>query len=436
MPFCGLDVHKRVVEAVVLNDAGKVTKRARFACERSELVRFAKRLGPRCRVALEATTNTWAVVALLQPLVAEVVVSNPMRTRAIAEAKIKTDKVDALVLAQLLRTDFLPRVWQPDDDTRRRRHLTSRRASLVGDRTRIKNRIHAVLHQRLIAPPTEQLFGKVGRTWLRTLELDDDGRTAIDSELALLAAVDAEIDAADLALARDAYADPRVRLLMTMPGFDVAVAQAVVAALGDVERFKSGDKAASYLGLVPSTRQTADHCYHGPITKQGRSHARWMLVQAAQHIGRHPGPLGHFFRRLAKKKNRNVAVVATARKPAVIAWNMLKRNEPYRYATPAATQYKLSKLRVRATGERRRSGTPKGEPRTKSYGTRTPTRRIPSLDEVLVSEDLPERAPLANGELRMLRRTKTTSLLNKISRPHRVPKKVAAKPTKPPANEE
>ena len=423
MPFAGLDIHKRVVQAVVLDEQGRVLHRERFAMNREQLRRFARtRLGPRCRVAVEATTNTWSVVALLQPEVAEVVVSNAMRTRAIAQAKIKTDKVDARVLAELLRADYLPRVWQPDAATARKRRLTSRRASYVQDRTRIKNRIHAVLHQRLLEPPVGDLFSKKGRAWLTTLELDPDGRATIDAELRLLAAVEAEIDSLTTELVRDGYQDRQVRLLVTLPGVDVAVAQALVAALGDIRRFRDGDKAASYLGLVPSTRQSANHCYHGPITKQGRSHARWMLVQAAQHVARHPGPLGVFFRRLAKKKNRNVAVVATARKLVVIAWHMLKNGEPYRYAVPRSTQTKLSRMRVTATGERRRGGIPKGAPRPKTYGQGA-TRSIPALATVYRAEDLPPTAPLPHGERKMLRRMGVAPFVNSLQRSRRVPRK-------------
>src|SRR5690606_4858413 len=76
----------------------------------------------------------------------------------------------------------------------------------------------------------------------------------------------------------------------------------------------------------------------------------WMLTQAAQNMARHPGPLGVFFRRLAQRKCWNVAVCATARKLVTIAWLMLKHNEPYRYASPATTQQKLSRLRVAVTG--------------------------------------------------------------------------------------
>ena len=121
------------------------------------------------KVAVEATTKAWAVVDVLKPFVAEVVVANPLKTKAIAEAKIKTDKVEAEVLAQLLRCDFLPRVWEPPVATQALRRLTARRAALVMDKTAIKNRVHAVLHQRLIPCPFSDLFGVQGRHWLQAL---------------------------------------------------------------------------------------------------------------------------------------------------------------------------------------------------------------------------------------------------------------------------
>ncbi|XXY14730.1 IS110 family transposase [Sorangium sp. So ce216] len=429
----GLDVHKDSVEAAVLDEAGKLRRRVRFPCTREELVRFAKRhLGPHARVALEATSNTWSVVEVLRPLAAEVVVSNPLRTRAIADAKIKTDKIDALVLAQLLRADYLPLVWQPDQATQARRRLTNRRASLVSDRTRIKNRIHAVLHQRLIHPPVDELFGKKGRAWLEALELDGAGRVALDSELRLLGQVESELAHLDEALAIEGYDEPRVRLLMTLPGVDVAVAQTLLAALGDIHRFRSPDHAASYLGLVPSTYQTGDpdHVYHGRITKQGKGQARWMLVQAAQHVGNHPGPIGNFFRRLATRKNRNVAVVATARKLVTIAYHMLKNNEPYRYAVPLSTDAKLARMRVKATGERRRGGLPKGQPRPKTYGSGVRTCTVSALDTIYEREGLPPIAPLSDGELRMLRQQKVLKHVAQTSRPQRQPRRAA--PPQPP----
>ena len=119
-----------------------------------------------------------------------------------------------------------------------------------------------------------------------------------------------------------------MRLLMTLPGVNYVVALGLLAALGDVSRFPDGDHAAAYLGLVPSTRQSGRRCYQGPITKAGRSQARWLLTESAQHVARHPGPLGAFFRRLVRRKNRNVAITAVARKLVTIAFLMRKHNEP------------------------------------------------------------------------------------------------------------
>jgi transposase len=423
------------VQAVVLHDDGRVRHRERFACTRQELERFAQQhLGPSARVALEATTNTWSIVEVLRPLVHEVVVSNPLRTRAIAEAKIKTDKVDALVLVQLLRADFLPRVWAPDVATQARRRETGRHAALVSDRTRIKNRLHAVLHQRLIAPPVDQLFSHQGLAWLASVDLDPAGRTAVESELRLVRQVEAELASIDETLAIDGYDDPRVRLLMTLPGVDVVVAQTLLAALGDIHRFRDADHAASYLGLVPSTRQSAEHCYHGPITKQGQGQARWMLIQAAQHLGTQPGPLGVFFRRLATKKNRNVAVVAAARKLVTIAWHMLKNNEPYRYAVPSRVEAKLRRLRVRATGQRRRSGPKKGQKRSSAYGTGQRYHTIPALQTVYQREGLPAMAPLREGELRMLRERKVLKHVHQSRNPQCVPRHCPQPDPPPPSS--
>lgn len=423
--FVGLDVHKTVVEAASVDQAGTLVHRARFPCTREALLAFARdHLHPDDQVALEATTNTWPIVDLLQPCVAAVVVSNPLQTRAIASAKVKTDKVDALVLAQLLRADYLPRVWQPDPATRTLRQQTSRRAALVADRTRLKNRLHSELHQRLIPLPERlDLFSTRGQAWLQALlpSLDALGQAAITRTLRLLAAVEQELTGLEDGLAREGYQDPRVKLLLTIPGVQVTVAQTLLAALGDVSRFRDGDHAASYLGLVPSTRQSAHHTSHGPITRAGNSHARWVLVQAAQHLSRHPGPLGVCFRRLAKRKNRNVAVVAIARKLVVIAWHMLATGEPYRYAEPRRTADKLAQLRIKATGQRRQGGVAKGTPRSAQYG-HGGTRAVLPLSTVLTTEGLPPPRSLSPGEQRTVRATGTTAYVAQLHTARRVPK--------------
>ena len=424
--FVGLDVHRRDVVVHITDAAGQCLGTYTVACTREALEAFARaHLTAEDQVVLEATGACWAVLRVLQPFVGHITAANSLLVRAIAQAKIKTDKIDARVLAHLLRCGYLPAVWTPDPQTQRRRTLTHRRAMLVAERTRCKNRIRSVLAQELLPRYEGDLFAPAGRRYLAACPLSAEGQALVASDLRLLASTEQELAALEGTLVQEAYQEPRVRLLMTLPGVDYDTALILLAALGDITRFRDGDHAAAYLGLVPSTRQSGRSCYHGPITKRGNSKARWMLIQGVQRMDLHPGPLGVFFRRLAKKKNRNVAVVATARKLVVIAWHMLKNNEPYRYAQPAPTRAKLAELRIKATGERRPSGTAKGTPRSAQYGTGQGVRRVPALPEVYAGEGLPAaKAPgeLPNGEQRLLAETETAAFAGAIQQPEYRPK--------------
>ncbi|MEW6369075.1 MAG: transposase [Acidobacteriota bacterium] len=238
----------------------------------------------------------------------------------------------------------------------------------------------------------------------------------IDSELRLLDSIQHEIREMEQTLIQAAWQEDRVRLLMTLSGIHFYGAQSLIAAMGDPRRFQDGDHFASYLGLVPSTRASANGYYHGPTTKQGRSHTRWMLIQAARHLAGHPGPLGQFFRRLLKKKNRNIAVVAVARKPAAIAYHILKNNEPHRYALPDSTGEELARLRSQATGQRRKTGSSKEAAGKRRVGTRS--RTVPSLATVYQREGVPGlRAPesLPAGEKRMIEERKLRPFIKSIN---------------------
>ncbi|MBV9671504.1 MAG: IS110 family transposase [Verrucomicrobia bacterium] len=228
--------------------------------------------------------NTWEVAELILPHVARVAIANPLKVKAIAEGKSKTDKIDAYVLAQLLRCDFLPTVWIPDKATRRLREMCAHRAALVADQTRIKNRIQSLLAQRLFAVSVPILFNGRGRNWLSHLELKAQDRALVNGYLRVLDQLKTEEIALQKELAELSYGNDHILLLLTLPGLGPAGAQALYAALGDWKRFKDGAHAASYLGLSPSTRQSADHCYHDSITKAGNSIARWLLTQAARQV--------------------------------------------------------------------------------------------------------------------------------------------------------
>ena len=345
----GLDVHREFAEVAIWED-GVVRSAAQIKTTPEELRLFAESLCDRDEVAIEATCNTHAIARLLERHVARVVVSNPMKTRAIAEAKVKTDKVDAQVLAELLAADYLPGVWIADDETHALRRQVARRAHIVRQRTRLKNRVQSILHRNLIPRCTAaDLFGHKGRAWLAEQDLPLDERQAVEALLRQLDFHGEELRLIDAELARVALRRDDVKRLMTIPGVDATVALSIVAAVGDFSRFRSPDKLVSYLGLNPRVRQSGGQpASHGRITKQGRAHARGMLVEAAWAAAKTPGPLHAFYERVRARRGMQIAVVATARKLAVLCWHLITRSEDYAYGRPSLLTQKLRKLELRA----------------------------------------------------------------------------------------
>lgn len=362
--YTGLDVHKQFVQAATMSPDGDVLREWRFATTPEEIRAYAETLTENDAVALESTTNAAAIARLLGERAGRVVVSNPLKTRAIAEGKIKTDKVDALVLAQLLRADYLPEVWIPDDATLRLREITSYRTGLVQERTQVKNRVHSILHRNLIPrPEVRDLFGKTGRTYLETICLPHGESFQLAQALKHLDFLEERIADADREIAEQVVDSEDTRLLLSLPGVSLQVAAGIIAAIGDITRFAAPKKLVSYIGLDPLSKSSADEVFGSRrISKKGRSHTRWLLVEAATAAVRVPGPLQAFYVRLRAKKCHNKAIVATARKMLHFVWHMLMRGEPYRYAAPLRTHEKVRELEIMAGGKRRPSGKRSGVP--------------------------------------------------------------------------
>jgi transposase len=349
MRIIGLDIHRGFGEAVAWEE-GRLRRLGRVDMRRELLAAFAARLSPDDVVVIEATGNAASVAAVIAMHVGKVVIANPKQVRAIAYAKIKTDTIDAGVLAQLYASGFLPEVWIPDEPTQALRRQVTRRNQIVRQRSRLKNIIQSILHAHLIPScPHADLCGAKGRTWLNEQIVPEDERLAIDRHLREFDRLGEDLQIIERDLARSALADDCVKRLMTIPGVDMTVALAMKAAIGDVSRFDEPQKLVSYLGLNPSVRQSGPGpAYHGRITKQGRGHARGMLVEAAWAAARAPGPLRAFFLRLRSRRGQHVAAVATARKLAVIIWHLLMKNESYAWARPALHAKKLRDVELRA----------------------------------------------------------------------------------------
>jgi transposase len=342
--FYGLDVHKQFIQVCELDDKGANRKDYRIGGTAEEIDRWAQDLGPRDQVVLETTFHSWAIHAIVSQYAGRVVVANALQVKAIAHAKIKTDKVDAYTLARLLQADFLPSVELPDEKTWALRQLVSHRRLLVKQRVAIKNTVLAVFHRCLICPPQGDAFTARGRRWMRSVKLAAAQHFLVHNGLDLLEAIEARIEATDQELLKTAAIEEQAQLLMTIPGVGVTVAMGLLAAIGDIRRFPSPGELASYFGLVPRVSQSAGRCYHGRITKAGPGNARSLAIEAAQVLARSPSPIATTFYRVRHKKGYNVAVTALARKLIVLVWYMLQNGEPYRYASVESTRRKLRSL--------------------------------------------------------------------------------------------
>ncbi len=342
MRTLALDVHARFAE-VALHENGEVRRVGRIATK--DLPAFAESLATEDHVVIESTSISWAIVDLIAQHAGRVTISNPMQTKAIAQAKVKTDKVDAKVLAQLGAADFLAEVWVPDRDTRALRRRCAHRQALVRQRTAQRVRVHAILQRNLLELPVTDVFGKKGRRLLEAATLPEHEREQVDSALRLHDALQAEIDEVERRLAREALASEDIRRLMTIPGIGPMTALGLVGVIGDIRRFPSHRHLVGYLGLDPKVRQSGEReARTGHISRQGQAHARALLCEAANAAVRVPGPLRAFFERLRARRGFGIALVATARKLAVVAWHMLRKGEDYRYGAPTLTQTKLQAL--------------------------------------------------------------------------------------------
>ena len=344
----GLDVHREFCEVAVCED-GVTRSAGRVPSTPDGIGALAESLLASDRVALEVTGSCWEVARILEPHVDRVVVVSPDDT-GIASARAKTDKLDARALASLLWRGELEAVWMPDERCRILRRRLARREQLVRARSRSKNEIHASLQRRLQAkPPCSDLFGVKGRQWLAGLELPPEERESVDAGIRHIEFLDVEIAAVEKLIAQQALSWPEIRRLMTVPGVNLVCAASFIAAVGDPHRFLTSRKLVAYLGLDPRVKQSGDEpARSGRISKRGSASARWALVEAAWTAVLQPGPLHGFYERTKARRGHGKAIVATARKLAVLFWCMLTRDQDYAHQQPSLTRKKLRRLEITA----------------------------------------------------------------------------------------
>jgi transposase len=328
----GIDAHKRIV----------------LQPRRVELHRWREwaqaNLLPTDAVVIEATTNAWVIYDLLVTLVGRAVVVHPAKVKLIAEARVKTDKVDVLTLAQLLRADMLPEVWVPPPHVRDLRALLSHRRRLVSLQTTAKNRLQSVLHRLNLTPPKGELFARKQREWWKSLELSATERLRVDQDLATLEHIGPQIEEVDAELRRLSTSElwaEQVPYLLQLPGIGLLTAMTILGAIGDVTRFPSAKQLVGYAGLGAGVHDSGKSHRDKGITKQGRRDLRFVLIEAARTAVQMHHYWKREFARLAKRISEHKAVVAIARKLLIVVWHVLMAKSADRRADAEQVAFKL-----------------------------------------------------------------------------------------------
>jgi transposase len=329
--YFGLDTHKQFVMVAAV-DAQQHLLQAPMRIDTDHLPQWAAQtLTAQDDVVLEVTTNTWHLYDLLNQYAGRVVVANPYKTKLIAEAHIKSDKVDALVLARLLAARFIADIWVPDHAIRQQRQLAAHRASLTQQSTCIKNRLHALLNRHNLRCPHQDLFTRAGRDWLEQLTLSPVDALQLRHGLRQLDVLNDTIHESQRLIAQQACGDARIPRLLEITGIGVFAAYSILAQIGDIARFPSPKKLTAFAGLVPSLHQSGQRSFNGHITKAGSPMLRWLMVEAARTAIRFDPHWQVLHQRLKQRRGSSVATVAIARKLLVVVWHLLHDQTHYHY---------------------------------------------------------------------------------------------------------
>lgn len=332
MNYVGIDYHKKYSVVTAVDKEGHVMRTCRLDNSPKPFHEFFSGLGGPCKAVVE-TSRTWGVLYdLLEEIdcVETVTLAHSLKVRAIAEAKVKTDKIDSHILAQLLRVNLIPAAYIPPKETRAFKEMVRQRVFLVRMRTRLKNRIHILLDRRHVPlPPLSDIFGRQGTEYLKKVKLPDIDGIILKENLALLDHFNELVKETEREIQRLIGNDPRVKLLRTVPGLGPILAAIVALEIDDVRRFTAAPKLASYIGLVPSTHASGGKIFHGPLMHMSNKWLRWAFVEAAWVAMRSSPYCRTFYESRKRNKGSHTAIIALARRLSEIVWHVLAENREY-----------------------------------------------------------------------------------------------------------
>jgi transposase len=341
--YLALDIHKYYSIVAGVNFDGQVILEP-VRVEHADLEAWLKKnIQATDYVVIESTTNAWHIYDLLEPLAEKVLVANPIKVKQIAQARVKTDIRDTLILARLLAANMIPAIWVPPVDVRNLRYLLSQRRHLVGMHTQTVNRMHSVAHRHHLSHPKGKRFNEKNTGWQADAELSDSEKFQLELDRSTKQHLDEQAGKIAEKLARMSHEKPwaeRMMYLIQLPGFGVITGMTILAAIGDITRFEDFKKLSSYSGLTPGLEQSGTKNRGKGITKEGRKDLRWAMVEVAQRAVKSDPLWQRRFDELCRRMHRNQAIVVIAHRLLELVWFVLTRKQSYRHFSDERIAYK------------------------------------------------------------------------------------------------
>lgn len=338
--FIGCDAHKKFSVFAELNERGEYGPTQRVSHEREEFRRFLRGLPERSPIALETSGCYYWMVDEMEAAGHVPHLAHALTAKRRMEGRHKTNDRDAQGLAMLLRNSTLPEVWIPPAELRDQREIMRWRMTLSNQRTRLKNRIHGLLQRYNVDIAVSDLFGDTGREQLlrRREELPPWTRQSMLEQLAMVDTVESRIAECERCLAEMLYPSPERDLLDSLPCVGKILSAVLALEIGEVRRFGGPDRLASYAGLVPVARESADWKRKDRCPRDCNVYLKWAFVEAANLIStrrhcdgwkqRHVVQL--YERVKARTKMHGKAAMAVARHLAEASYWILSKQEVYR----------------------------------------------------------------------------------------------------------
>jgi transposase len=346
MLFAGIDYHKRYSVLHVLDADGATVKKGRV--EPNSLGGFAGFFAefPKgsVRAVFESSMNWGYLYDLLHEIeaVADVTLSDSYKTRIIAEAKVKTDKIDARWLAFLHRGGLIAEVHASSTEARHLKELLRQRCFFVRQRTAIRNRVHFLLgtQRSLEMPQVSDLFGKKGMEALRKLRLDEPHRQLmLQQDLDLLKEIQARVKEDEAAVAGRFEGDKAYRLLLGVPGIGPILGAVILSEIDGIARFRCAKKLLGYAGLAPTTSSSGGKTYHGKMIRSCNRWLKWAFIEAAWVAAGCNPYFGGIYRKARDRgKGANTAITIVASRMASITYQLLTQQRAFEPFPPKANE--------------------------------------------------------------------------------------------------